>query len=78
MKKWNYRVIYNPEDRSYGIHEVYYDSDGKPHLWSENCVSLQGESFQDLQRDFHLIQGAFSKPCLEISSVDNQDYLQEM
>ena len=78
MNKWNYRIIYNPIEKSYAIHEVYYDDHGKPHMWSENPTSLYGESLQDLSKDFALMQEAFSKPFLEVIEQGDNCILQEL
>ena len=45
MSGWNYRIIRHAEH--FSLHEVYYDDEGKPHLYSESggggidlCVEL--------------------------------------
>ena len=27
---WNYRIVRYPKNRGFGLHEVYYDAEGKP------------------------------------------------
>ena len=67
MSHWNYRVMKSVSDRgdvSFGIHEVYYDTNGKPEMHTENAVRLDGEFIDDIQKDLEYIQVAFTKPTL--------------
>ena len=60
---WNYRIL--KKGNTYGIHEVYYDAEGRPELCSMNAPTLEGfESLEDLVGDFALLKKAFDKPVL--------------
>ena len=41
---WNYRLILHKEAKTgeewIGLHEVYYDKNGKPHSWTINPISF--------------------------------------
>lgn len=62
---WNYRVIVAP-DGQHGIHEVYYEDDGKTiKFWSENPIAPGGESVKELRSDIGAMLHSFSKPILK-------------
>ena len=44
---WNYRVIKYAEG-GYGLHEVYYDSDGEPLSMTEEPAGFVGDSVEEL------------------------------
>lgn len=70
---WNYRIIKTTiggED-SYGIHEVYYDENGKPKMYSEDPIPAHGETLTELREDMDRLLQAFEKPI--ISSDDFKD-----
>lgn len=69
---WNYRIIKEtltgPDGDTadcYGIHEVYYDPDGKPTGWSD-AIQPYGETLDDLKTDMSLMMQAFEKPVLDM------------
>lgn len=35
---WNYRIVRYPNNEGFGLHEVYYDSDGQPWGMTEDAV----------------------------------------
>ena len=41
---WNYRLIHHdiatPQYQWIGLHEVYYDHDGKPKSWTEKAITF--------------------------------------
>lgn len=46
MNHWHYQLMKHP-DGSYAIHEMYHMDDGDG--WTENPVSVTGESIDDLR-----------------------------
>lgn len=65
---------------SYKLHEVYYDKDGKPFMWSENPITF----FVDNQKDMlQLLARAFEaskKPVLQLIDkklIELNEYMQE-
>jgi len=76
MGVWNYRIIRTLQngEAHFNIHEVYYDVEGKgEHLWTENPISVGGETIEDLSKTLDYMKQALQRPILEI--VD--DKLQE-
>ena len=63
---WSYRIVKtNVGDVSwYGVHEVYYDDEGKPALVSEEAVSLKEETVDDLDFLIGKIKIALKQPIL--------------
>ena len=69
---WNHRVLRQThrlggEDHvGFGVHEVYYDDDGKPTSWTVEPVTVAGDTWKETC-DFHAIMGrAFSLRVLEV------------
>lgn len=67
---WNYRVVKTTIDGedSYGIHEVYYDNVGAPHMYSESPCSLYSETLGGLKEELERFRRSFDKPIL--SDID--------
>jgi len=65
---WNYRVVKKRyEDTElvfFGIHEVYYDEEGKPNLVTQEPIDVSGESVEDLLDIYETMKEAFRKPVL--------------
>lgn len=68
---WNYRVLHNPKDGSYAVHEVYYDNQGNPGSWTERPSAPYGESLDDFQNDLRAINRAFERPFLQVTADGN-------
>ena len=68
---WNYRVMkhkLNESESFYGIHEVYYNRNGKPDGWSKDSITPERESPQELKEDLEMMIKAFDKPVLNYDS----------
>ena len=65
---WNYRVIKRLCDRKYyfGIHEVYYNSDGDICIIAEEAIGPMGESFEKLRSEMNHMLSALGKPVLDL------------
>lgn len=61
---WNYRVM-KYKAGGVGVHEVYYDEDGTPHLWSGEPASVHGGSVDDLRFMLEKMLEGLSKPVLD-------------
>ena len=61
---WNYRVMSLDGGTSFGIHEVYYDPDNKPKVYTLNSVRPHGESLEELKLDLSRMLKAAEKPIL--------------
>lgn len=79
---WNYRVmrIQAEDSDSYGIHEVYYDSEDKPVYYSSEPVPCYAWSEESLGAEVERFKTALSKPVLtpkDFPSGKDQDLAQE-
>lgn len=61
---WNHRVMVH-EDGLYGIHEVYYESEGTAVGWTYGAISPGGETLEELQAEYEQMASAFDKPVLD-------------
>ena len=68
---WNYRVMrygvleQQTARHTHGIHEVYYDDDGKVNAWTDRPVSLTAFGLDDLRWRAEEILKAFDEPVLD-------------
>ena len=60
--EWEYRVV--KEGQIYTIREVFYDTKGKPALWSDP-EAPQGVSAEELKKDIKWMLEAFKSPILK-------------
>ena len=72
---WNYRVIrelfpVQTEDSEYEdvltIHEVYYDAEDTPEMWSKDPMHAQADSVDGLRSDLTNMLKALDKPVLDV------------
>ena len=63
MSHWNHRVMKHP-DGTLGIHEVYYDKDGKPQDWEE-FPSVMGETKKEMTDDLKHMEKCMKEPTLD-------------
>ncbi len=81
MSHWNYRVVrkaYPPDingERDYilGIHEVYYDENGKPDMVTEERMDAHGETLDELREDLAHMLLALDKPVLEYDALGGKE-----
>jgi hypothetical protein len=52
--------------KSYEIHEVYYDEDGKPKMYTMNASRPFGESTRELRQDLMWMMKALDMPTLTL------------
>lgn len=77
---WNYRVIKRiyvlpyGNNTQYAVHEVYYDKHGKPDGVTVDAVFPSGGTREELWEDFLLYIKAFTKPTLDYSDFEYQEY----
>jgi len=64
---WNHRVVARKvgEETYYGIHEVYYDSNGKPTVCTKDPVQPFGETLEELAIEIRYFAQALEKPVLD-------------
>jgi hypothetical protein len=65
---WNYRVVEHDQpgstDKSFGIHEVYYDDMGRVEAWTERAVGVTAYSVEGLAEEMEIMREALGKPVL--------------
>ena len=61
---WNYRIMTLDKGVSWGIHEVYYDENGKPNGYTERALQPSGGSLEELRDDLLYMLKAFEQPIL--------------
>lgn len=72
---WNYRVVkksntgYDNLDEYYGIHEVYYDDDGKPEMVTVDPVGAAGDTLEELKHDLAYMIAALDMPVLNYEDI---------
>lgn len=66
---WNYRVVKTTVDGedSYGIHEVYYDEEGKPKMFSADPCPVFSETLEGLEEEISRIRAALGRSALQES-----------
>lgn len=65
---WNYRIVKHVTGGTewFGIHEVYYDDDGKPRAMTEEPVRMDAETVDDLIHAIeHVLDDARNHPVFE-------------
>jgi hypothetical protein len=72
LSHWNHRVVKKThtlfdgsKEDTYGIHEVYYDKDGKPTSLTVNPVEPHGSTLDELRQDLEWMTAALAKPVLD-------------
>ena len=63
---WNHRIMateYNGEVY-FNIHEVYYDENGTPSGYTENPISVGGESVKSIRWTLNKMKECLKKPIL--------------
>ena len=77
---WNYRIIFHPEvirttgtkntpvtlSAYYGIHEVYYNSEGEPKSYSAE-PEVAGESVKELEEMLKMMNKSFKEEVLDVN-----------
>lgn len=63
---WNYRILAHKDKNEwfFEIHEVYYDNNGKPEGYTENGVSVGGESLKGIEWTLDKMKECVNKPIL--------------
>lgn len=62
----------------YELHEVYYDNDEKPFMWTEDPVRLQVDDANELMDLIKKALDAAMKPVLLLTETDEKDTIEEI
>lgn len=67
MGTWNYRVLYSKENEEdcFAVHEVYYNKEGKPYLYTESPSVVSSEKITGLNQVMRMFYEAMNKPVLD-------------
>lgn len=63
----------NEQEAYYELHEVYYDNDEKPFMWTEGCTNLLVENAVDLMELVKRTLDAAKKPVLLLTKGQDED-----
>jgi len=69
IMSWKYRIIKhknkeNPFEDDYAIHEVYYDENNKPYMYTKNPITITANSTQGIKWIVDKIKIGIKKPTL--------------
>ena len=77
MSTWNYRVLERKDkktgEKTYAIHEVYYNENGNPDGCTKNSIAPMGESLEELKGDIEYYLRALKKPVLVYDSLEEAE-----
>lgn len=74
---WNYRVLRTVDKHGehFGIHEVYYDAEGRPTGYTDPHAPY-GETSDELASEMDMMRQAFDRPPLDEADFTNVDISQ--
>lgn len=69
---WNFRVARRTLDgeTSYGIHEIYYGSDGVIRFWTSDPVDPFGETVDELRADLTRMYAATFEDVIDLDALE--------
>lgn len=66
---WNYRIVKRTDKSTgedyYGVHECFYDADGKKPGWTENPVSVISETPEGIKWVLDKMALALDRPIID-------------
>lgn len=71
---WNYRVVkkrLSDGTETFGIHEVYYDADGKVNAYTEVTMAAYGETLEEFREDIKRHLEALERPVLTQDDLES-------
>lgn len=76
---WNHRVVRReypdaaPSERiAYGIHEVYYDAEGKPDRVTQSAINAWGGTVDELRDNLRQMLRALDQPILNYKDIAHE------
>ena len=77
MTTWNYRVLERTckktHEKTYAVHEVYYDETGRPEGCTENSIAPMGESLAELKSDMNHYLQALKETVLVYDGLEEAE-----
>lgn len=76
---WNHRVMKRVTKYGtyYGVHEVYYDSEGKVDGYTTHPVSVAGESIEEIKQYLEMILNCLDKDILDYEEEEKNEILRQ-
>lgn len=76
---WNHRVMRRTTKYGtyYGVHEVYYDSEGKVDGYTIHPVSVAGESVEEIKEYLQMILNCLDKDILDYEEEEKNEILRQ-
>lgn len=73
---WNHRVLahQNKDEISLDIHEVYYNKNGVPNGYTENPISVSGDTLKSVKWVLNRMKECTKKPILWAGDKFPQEY----
>ena len=77
---WNNRIIKHEKDGTiwYGVHEVFYNKDGSIYAYTEDAITIIGETEEETIRQAEqILRDIKDTPVLVASEIEFKDYEEE-
>ena len=77
---WNNRVIKHEKDGTtwYSVHEVFYNEDGSIYAYTDNAITIIGETEEEaVEQAEQILRDIKDTPVLVASEIEFKDYEEE-
>jgi len=61
----------------YGVHEVYYDSNGNVNGYTINPVTISGDNIEDIKEYLKMIENCLDKEILDYDEEEKNEILRQ-
>tara|TARA_B100000676_G_C17633723_1_gene607971 strand:+ start:105 stop:341 length:237 start_codon:yes stop_codon:yes gene_type:complete len=77
---WNNRIIKHEKNGTiwYGVHEVFYNKDGSIYAYTEDAITIIGETEEEtIEQMKQILRDIKDTPVLVASEIEFKDYEKE-
>tara|TARA_R100000479_G_C6213414_1_gene139032 strand:- start:81 stop:317 length:237 start_codon:yes stop_codon:yes gene_type:complete len=77
---WNNRIIKHEKNGTiwYGVHEVFYNKDGSIYAYTEDAITIIGETEEEtIEQVEQILRDIKDTPVLVASEIEFKDYEEE-
>ena len=77
---WNNRIIKHEKNGTiwYGVHEVFYNKDGSIYAYTEDAITIIGETEEEtIEQVEQILRDIKDTPVLVASEIECKDYEEE-
>ncbi len=77
---WNNRIIKHEKNGTiwYGVHEVFYNKDGSIYAYTEDAITIIGETEEEtIKQVEQILRDIKDTPVLVASEIEFKDYEEE-